>query len=140
MSAVTMPDVGVLVVASCAVCGTRHAFDQAINDRALNSRGLNGRQIYCPNGHSWHYLGKTEAQVERERAERAERDRDAARQSRDYETQRADRETRRAVAMKGVVTRTKRRIAAGKCPCCHKRFGDVAEHMTAEHPGYGTDA
>jgi hypothetical protein len=84
---------------------------------------------YCPNGHSQHFLGKSDVEQERERANRAEAERDDARR-------RAEAETRRSVALKGVVTRTKKRIAAGKCPCCREQFANLKAHITTEHPGY----
>ena len=36
------------------------------------------------------------------------------------------------------VSSTKNRIARGKCPCCHKDFKDLHEHMAAQHPTYAT--
>lgn len=39
-------------------------------------------------------------------------------------------------ATKAVVTRTKKKIVAGRCPCCSHKFRDLAEHMKVEHPKY----
>jgi hypothetical protein len=91
---------------------------------------------YCPNGHSQYFPTKSDVEKERERANRAEVERDVARRRAEYHQQRAEAETRRSVALKGVVTRTKKRIAAGKCPCCRERFPDLKAHIGAEHPGY----
>ncbi|HEX9950777.1 MAG TPA: hypothetical protein VGB53_03340 [Rubricoccaceae bacterium] len=41
----------------------------------------------------------------------------------------AERQKRRAAAQKGAHTRTKKRIAAGVCPCCNRTFQDLARHM-----------
>lgn len=86
--------------------------------------------FYCPNGHRQHYPGKSDVERLRERAERAE-------SNAQRERERAERQTRSAVALRGVVTRTKNRIAAGKCPCCKAKFADLKQHMDAEHPDYG---
>ena len=37
---------------------------------------------------------------------------------------------------RGHLTRIKRRIAAGVCPCCKRSFRDLARHMTGQRPGY----
>ena len=42
-------------VAICPVCDTRHAFEHHTYAAANQRRGPKGMQIYCPNGHSWHY-------------------------------------------------------------------------------------
>ena len=39
-------------------------------------------------------------------------------------------------AIKGHLTRTKKRIAAGVCPCCKRTFQDLARHMNGQHPDY----
>jgi hypothetical protein len=46
---------------------------------------------------------------------------------------------RRINGYKGVVARTKRKIAAGRCPCCSHQFKDLERHMTTKHPGYDPD-
>ena len=38
--------------------------------------------------------------------------------------------------MKGVVTRTKKRIAKGKCVRCSHEFPDLATHMAEVHPDF----
>lgn len=92
---------------------------------------------YCPNGHTQHFpIGSSDAEKERQRAEQAEAERDVARASRRAAWEETARQTRRVVALKGIVTRTKKRIAAGKCPCCHARFPNLGDHMATEHPGY----
>ena len=43
---------------------------------------------------------------------------------------------RQASAFKGVVTRTKNRIAGGACPCCNRTFQNLARHMATKHSDY----
>ena len=38
--------------------------------------------------------------------------------------------------MKGQVTRIKKRVANGVCPCCNRTFKDLAAHMSTQHPDY----
>lgn len=37
---------------------------------------------------------------------------------------------------KGVVTRTRNRIANGVCPCCDRSFTNLQRHMASKHPDY----
>ena len=41
------------------------------------------------------------------------------------------------IATKGVVTRMKRRVGAGMCPCCKRTFHQLAAHMKMKHPEFG---
>jgi hypothetical protein len=108
----------------------------AENDRLAGSYGL-----HCPLGHSFIPAGKSEAERlrdelarEKHRAEQAQAE---ARQEREwrYAANRAtERAERRVAARKGVATRLKRKIAAGRCPCCSHQFKNLAQHMKVEHP------
>ncbi len=40
------------------------------------------------------------------------------------------------IATRGVVTRLRRRANAGVCPCCNRRFKQLAAHMSAKHPDF----
>lgn len=95
---------------------------------------------YCPKGHcrSYHH----ESDLEKLRREKTEQ---AARMQRqiDYERERKESEirtrmhiTRRLNATRGVLTRTKNRVAHGVCPCCGRTFQQLARHMAGKHPDY----
>ena len=43
---------------------------------------------------------------------------------------------RSAAAYKGHLTRVKRRVGNGVCPCCNRTFKNLADHMTTKHPDY----
>lgn len=118
-----------LVVEECPTCAVIYAIPQLLKDKALQHRGPSGKSIHCPNGHSWHYTGKTEAEKLREQLER-ERER-AGRIT-------ADRDQIEASlrATRGVVTRMKNRASAGVCPCCNRTFQQLARHMQAKHPEF----
>lgn len=38
--------------------------------------------------------------------------------------------------VKGEVTKLKKRIANGVCPCCKRSFCNLAAHMKTQHPEY----
>lgn len=132
----TLTDFTTLVICTCPACGVRHAIPADLNHQAKLSRGQLGRQIYCPNGHSWHYTGKTDADREREAREAAER------QVLYLQNRRTELETRLEHAkheirgQKAAKTRIKNRIAKGVCPCCNRTFQDLQRHMTTQHPEF----
>jgi hypothetical protein len=43
---------------------------------------------------------------------------------------------RQIAARKGIITRMKRRLVAGRCVCCSKQFKDLETHMKARHPSF----
>jgi len=55
------------------------------------------------------------------------------------ERDRHTRTQRQLSATRGVVTRTKKRIACGTCPCCKRRFTNLQRHMETQHPKYAGD-
>lgn len=127
-------DTATLVIRDCPVCGIKYALPQEL----LDVRSERGGNWYCPNGHSLHFV-TTEAtrlarELEQERSRLAGA-RDEARRQREHR-QAAE---RRVTAMKGVVTRTKNRVAKGKCVRCSCEFPDLAAHMATEHPDYAPD-
>jgi hypothetical protein len=116
-----------LVAVSCCNCGVEYAIPDSLNNGALGQRGPNGRSIYCPNGHSWHYVGETEAEKER-RLRKQEQDRSAALRA-DLDRAEASLRTTR-----GVVTKMRKRAIVGSCQFCHRNFANVARHVASQHP------
>lgn len=128
-----------LYTQTCCDChmtfGVPDAFDAA--------RREDHRRFFCPNGHGLSYYDKSEADKLREqlaakdREIAAQRSRVEAEQKRVAEA-RAQRDTaqRSLSATKAVVTRTKKKIVAGRCPCCSHQFKDLKVHMATQHPAY----
>ena len=90
--------------------------------------------FYCPNGHCQGFLDQSEAEKQRERAERAERDAQWQKGCAERAQRRAGAAEHQARAFKGVVTRTKKRIACGVCIACHRSFPNLRAHMAMKHP------
>lgn len=126
-----------LVVQQCPTCDIWHAIPVEMERRMKDDRGPQGKQAYCPKGHAWHFLGKTKLEEEREKRQRAEQDADEAWNAATHSRAEAEHARNRVRGYQGALAKTKKRIAAGSCPACQQRFPDVAEHMAAEHPGYG---
>lgn len=110
---------------TCWACGCRFAVEHELHERFR----VKGETFSCPNGDRIRYgtpeIERLKKQVERQDAKIA------------FLHDHTDTLTRSNVALRGVVTRTKRRVATGRCPCCKRRFEDLAKHMHAAHPDYG---
>ena len=106
----------------CFNCGVQHAFPKVLYIAARNERGTLGKQIFCPNGHPWHYAGETEEEKQRRRAERAEQEQ--ARLAEELD------------AANRAIARQKKRAAAGTCPCCNRTFTNMGRHMKTKHPDF----
>lgn len=118
-----------LVHITCTKCGVVFGLESHFNEGLRGSHAT----FYCPNGDPRWYPGKSDEEKQRERAEMAERSLTHARE-------RMARVEASRNALKGVVTRTKNRVAAGTCPCCNRTFAALARHMKTKHPGYALES
>ena len=132
-----------LHVLSCCNCGMTFA----VPDAWVTDRRRNHDTWYCPNGHGQHFPGKTDAEKANAEAERLRGELAAARQDKKYwyDRTKEERQAKEAVersrsAIKGQLTRVKRRVVNGVCPCCNRRFADLHRHMETKHPEYGEAA
>lgn len=96
--------------------------------RIIEVRRKDGGNFYCPNGHCLTF-GDNELERLRKQAKQAE----AARVAADDQRAAAEKSNR---ALKGVITRERRRVANGVCPCCSRSFADLRAHMAGQHPDY----
>lgn len=113
---------------TCRTCGVPFAVPRAKYEACMH----NGETWYCHNGHSWHRVETREQRLQRELARERSHNQFLSRRAEHLEA------SRRAV--RGHLTRTRRRIAAGVCPCCKRTFRDLASHMQTKHPGYAEGA
>lgn len=123
-----------LVLEKCCVCGI--AFGMPADFQAYIRRDK--RMFYCPNGHGQSYT-HNEADKLRDELTRERARLDQARAEAAGLRRRGVVKDHQLRARKAVATKLRNRIAAGKCPCCHTRFKDLAEHMKAEHPKWSPD-
>jgi len=129
-----------LDVVECSSCGITYAIPSSLHASMKKYHGDtdSGWKTFCPMGHTWWYVGETAVEKverklrdERARAGRIAAQRDQALADRDYTK-------RRLSATRGVLTKTKKSVAAGACPCCGKTYQHLARHMHAKHPDYAT--
>lgn len=123
-----------LVIEHCCNCGVAFGLSRATYDRRLADH----KNFYCPAGHQQHYVGKTEAQQQRERADAAERRARFAREDATFWRERAGDSARSAAAYKGHATRIRNLIAQGICPVpgCRRNFANVRAHIASQHPDW----
>ena len=128
----TFTDTRTFVVVSCCVCGIEFGMPTGY----YGDRKKDHKSWSCPNGHRQHFTGKTDAEKLQEQLERERRTKQWLQEERDAARDLADHERNRANGYKGALTKTKRRIAGGVCPCCNRSFTDLAAHIAGQHPHY----
>jgi hypothetical protein len=131
--AATMTYVGVLVIEECCACHITFAMPADFQRRCRDAGPK--MTFHCPLGHPQRYSAsetqrlKDQLAAERRRRENAET---LAVAAHDQATA-AERSKR---AYKGQLTRARKRIGNGVCPCCSRHFTNVERHMRGQHPGY----
>lgn len=113
---------------TCGECGVTFAAPAYF----WSERKQTGATWYCPNGHA-RIFGKTAAQ---ELQEQLEREREQHRQRLDFERNQTAAVKRELVTVKGQLTKTKKRVANGVCPCCQRSFVQLKRHIATKHPDY----
>ncbi len=89
-----------------------------------------GVSFYCPVGHCQSYQVTTVQKLEKKLA--------AMEGDRDWWKGATRAEEKRHSSTKGQVTKLRRRIGAGVCPCCQRAFKQLSRHMQNKHPEYGS--
>jgi hypothetical protein len=129
----TMTYSSVLAIEECCNCHITFAMPADLQKRCTEAGA--GMTFYCPLGHPQHYTVSETAQLKEKLAREQEWRRNAETRERAARDQ-ADAAERSARAYKGHLTRTRKRIGNGVCPCCNRHFANVERHMRGQHPGY----
>lgn len=121
-----------MLTITCHKCSIKYG----VPDYWLTTRKEDGNTIWCPNGHTAAY--GVEGEADRLRRERDKLKQDIAywedNSQRQRETIEAERRT--ASALRGQITKLKKRASAGVCPCCNRTFAQLRNHMRTQHPEY----
>lgn len=107
-----------LVVVQCCDCNIEYGIPRQLYNHLLGEKDK--RSTICPNGHAWHFVGKSDAQLlmqARERQHLAEQ---------------------RALAAEQALREEKRKKPpaalpvprSDECPVCHRRFVRLSTHQT----------
>lgn len=114
-----------LATETCCNCGMVFAMPLDYQRRRKEDRKF----FHCPEGHSQHYTGKTEAQKLRDELERKSEmlaNANARANTAEHE--------RQAIAKAHRKMRV--RVMNGVCPCCNRTFQNLMNHMKTEHPDF----
>ncbi len=114
-----------LDLVECCKCGVAFGLTEEYEE----NRRQDHVWFWCPNGHQQHY--SHESREEKLKRQLEQTSSQLARTQSSLETSR-----RSKAAIKGQLTKTKRRVANGVCPCCNRTFADLARHMHGQHPEY----
>lgn len=119
-------------VGPCYTCKCKMIIPDALYEAA--QRGKGKIAFFCSYGHSQVFVeGENE-----ETKLRRERDRLQQRiAEKDDELKTLEGRRRAAV---GQITKIKNRVGHGVCPCCNRTFGNLAAHMTTQHPTFAAEA
>lgn len=126
----------------CGVCHAWFGLDATFHRKARESK----KSFTCPYcSKSLSYIEtenqrlRDELAKEKHRTEQAKADRDWWQGHANTIQAVANSTERRLRAHKGVVTKLKKRVSKGVCPCCHQKFKDLRDHMKAEHPDWNPE-
>lgn len=119
----------------CAICGIAFSFPQAWYEEKLTGQTSDARAFWCPNGHKRYWVAgyskndKLRRELEMQKQQNAMLAQEAIdERERRLATERSLRST------KAAKTLLKRRVGAGKCPCCSEHFPNLELHMKKQHP------
>lgn len=124
-----------IIPVDCCNCGVVFGLAEG----HLRQLRQTGEWFYCPNGHRQHYT-ETDADRLRKQLALAERQRDAARANATHFQDQAEATERVLRATRGQVTKLRKRVANGVCPCCNRTFANLARHMAGQHPDFQAEA
>ena len=118
---------------TCPTCGTPYGLSEAYRQ----ARREDHKSWSCPNGHWLSYKGETDAEKAERHRQNAVARLEQAESQLTHTRDQLQATERSLAATKGVVTRMKKRVAAGVCPVgCRRHFADLQAHIETKHPGY----
>jgi hypothetical protein len=122
-----------IVAIWCNGCGIAYGLPQGF----IEARREDHKSWTCPNGCVRHFpAGPSKAERE---AQRLREQLDAARSLAERESERRRTAEAERAAARGQVTRLRKRIGNGVCPCCTRTFADLGQHIAGEHPEFRLD-
>lgn len=127
----TITEIRTFTILTCYKCGVDFGMPARMEEKRRQDKG----SFWCPNGHSQAFVTSTE-QILRAELASAKESKKWAEESRDRARRDADYFKNSRNGYKGQLTKIKKRVAHGVCPCCTRTFQDLARHMETEHPDF----
>ena len=124
-----------IVAHTCGGCGIVFGMPEWLNRRAR----AEGRSWRCVNPDcTWPSASYTETELTRTKAalEQAQRWSQNNRERAERAERCTEVERHRAAGLKGALTKARKRVGRGVCPCCNRSFAALARHMQTKHPTY----
>lgn len=116
----------------CGECGGIYAIAERYRQQKHQQGGYwNCPYCKCP----WGY-GTSEISRLKQQLATKEREVEQERKRKEWAQQEARVTERRRRALKGQITKVKKRIGHGVCLCCNRSFENLRRHMTVKHPAY----
>jgi hypothetical protein len=128
MASITTTQTIVWTIYHCSECSVPMALPQEFRNARLADR----KAFYCLNGHNQFFPGKTHEQEAKEAKAALERIR-VSKKAVEDQLAAANRSNS---ALRGSMTKIRKRIGNGSCPCCNRHFKDVERHMANKHPDF----
>ena len=121
-------------VVTCYTCGCAFGINECIYRRAVEDKK---GSVFCPAcGRETVWNGESKAeQVRREMQRKLGVARRRA-ENLEVDLVNANNKLR---GTKAALTKTKKRIENGVCPCCHRSFKNLRRHMNNKHPEYAEE-
>lgn len=121
-----------LEATNCCICGIVFAVPTGWHRSRREKKDL----FYCPSGHQLAYTGEQETDRLRKQVVARQAELDRMKADRDHERERAEAAKRQAAAARGQVTKIRKRLSAGLCPCCNRFFDKLQRHLQTQHPEF----
>ena len=122
-----------LVIEHCCNCGITFAFTQDY----YQQRQEDGAWFHCPQGHPQHYTKREKLEEKLRAAEQqlkvAQEDAQYWQDEAEIQARHAQTAIREKAAARGQLTKLKKRVANGVCPCCHRQFVNLQRSIQIIH-------
>lgn len=120
----------------CGSCGIHFGLERSF----VASRRADHLKFYCPNGCRVNWSGPSEAERLKNQLAAATAREDQLKAELQSKRVMLSQERSRVRGLRGMITKTKKRVGHGVCPCCTRTFQNVARHMASQHPEYAGEA
>lgn len=120
---------------TCARCGGLFAISAQFRAECARLGGF--KQMWaCPYCKTTWGFGEGEVDTLKRQIKTHEVNEKWLREQRDRATKEAEHFRKSRDGIKGALTKVKKRVRHGVCPCCQRTFKQLAAHMAAKHPDY----
>lgn len=135
--AITITITAKLVSIECPNCSGIYAISENYQDEARKLGGF--KQCWtCPYCKEERGYGESEADKLRKLITQMEQSNVRLEEAKRYAEQEADHFRKSRDAIKGVLTKERKRVGNGVCPCCNRSFINLKRHMKTKHPNHAT--